>query len=653
MNSVESTADFSQIWEFINENQVGPGVDNGVGNCQGLSDDQLMANLSNGGHQHSHSDPFYYVQHHHHHQQHQHHPNNSNKLSLNDDDLSALLFASSNDQHIDNRKTSTATTTTTSMNSYVHDPLSFLNYSMTNIDNNNKQSALDPNAELNDFLIDFRQNSHDSILANANFTLFNNNNNNNNSEHFLMNHDEQSLRSSASMQNLKKLNEIANQEKIIFVKTEPGSNGSSASGVVASSSLLTPSPSSCSSSPLTEQQPVLMKHLKVEHVEGDLDHKSNILLLVDTQVNKSGGPQSVPMSASSTCSSSTVNSDLNQFNQDDAKAKKRKRKKSNEEETPKKLAKVGAAAEEEEEDDSVANNSATQLSSVVPGSVGLCKICGDRASGYHYGVASCEGCKGFFRRSIQKQMSYKCMKDGNCVILLLNRNRCQHCRFKKCVEMGMSRECVRFSAVNGGGGGGSGGGGGAGVDGTGPDSPTPSKKSVKKSSKKASDEVKAVQSPQVSNQMAETPNLLIQSIETAEKKDEETKPSTTEIIDSAVKQLAICDKILSVAQSHQICCLYTKLKREALLEANLKCKKQLQLSVQTQIGSAELNEDVQRLEMWRCLCALLGPDAPLVVEFAKRIPGSFLFSFLLLMLFLNSELLLKILIERPKLMIFL
>ena len=85
---------------------------------------------------------------------------------------------------------------------------------------------------------------------------------------------------------------------------------------------------------------------------------------------------------------------------------------------------------------------------IVPGSVGLCKICGDRASGYHYGVASCEGCKGFFRRSIQKQMSYKCMKDGACVIILLNRNRCQHCRFKKCIMMGMSRECVRFSSAN-------------------------------------------------------------------------------------------------------------------------------------------------------------------------------------------------------------
>jgi hypothetical protein len=81
--------------------------------------------------------------------------------------------------------------------------------------------------------------------------------------------------------------------------------------------------------------------------------------------------------------------------------------------------------------------------------VGCCRICGDKASGFHYGIASCEGCKGFFRRSIQKQMNYKCTKDGNCIISLANRNRCQHCRFKKCLDMGMSRECVRVSIVRG------------------------------------------------------------------------------------------------------------------------------------------------------------------------------------------------------------
>ena len=37
-----------------------------------------------------------------------------------------------------------------------------------------------------------------------------------------------------------------------------------------------------------------------------------------------------------------------------------------------------------------------------------CAICGDRATGKHYGAASCDGCKGFFRRSVRKKQKYTC-----------------------------------------------------------------------------------------------------------------------------------------------------------------------------------------------------------------------------------------------------
>ncbi|ELU07684.1 hypothetical protein CAPTEDRAFT_168520 [Capitella teleta] len=72
-----------------------------------------------------------------------------------------------------------------------------------------------------------------------------------------------------------------------------------------------------------------------------------------------------------------------------------------------------------------------------------CVVCQDKSSGYHYGVSSCEGCKGFFRRSVQKNMVYTCHKEKICVINKTTRNRCQYCRLQKCLATGMSKEAVR------------------------------------------------------------------------------------------------------------------------------------------------------------------------------------------------------------------
>lgn len=49
--------------------------------------------------------------------------------------------------------------------------------------------------------------------------------------------------------------------------------------------------------------------------------------------------------------------------------------------------------------------------------------------------------QGFFRRSIQKKIEYRCLRDEKCLVIRLNRNRCQFCRFKKCMDVGMSRDC--------------------------------------------------------------------------------------------------------------------------------------------------------------------------------------------------------------------
>ncbi|GFQ65605.1 retinoic acid receptor RXR-alpha-A [Trichonephila clavata] len=79
----------------------------------------------------------------------------------------------------------------------------------------------------------------------------------------------------------------------------------------------------------------------------------------------------------------------------------------------------------------------------LSGSKHLCSICGDRASGKHYGVYSCEGCKGFFKRTVRKDLSYACREDRNCIIDKRQRNRCQYCRYQKCLAMGMKREAVQ------------------------------------------------------------------------------------------------------------------------------------------------------------------------------------------------------------------
>lgn len=67
----------------------------------------------------------------------------------------------------------------------------------------------------------------------------------------------------------------------------------------------------------------------------------------------------------------------------------------------------------------------------------VCMICEDKATGLHYGIITCEGCKGFFKRTVQNRRVYTCVADGTCEITKAQRNRCQYCRFKKCIEQGM------------------------------------------------------------------------------------------------------------------------------------------------------------------------------------------------------------------------
>ncbi|XP_062904356.1 retinoic acid receptor RXR-beta-A isoform X2 [Mobula hypostoma] len=73
----------------------------------------------------------------------------------------------------------------------------------------------------------------------------------------------------------------------------------------------------------------------------------------------------------------------------------------------------------------------------------VCSICGDRSSGKHYGVYSCEGCKGFFKRTVRKDLTYTCRDSKECTVDKRQRNRCQYCRYQKCLATGMKREAVQ------------------------------------------------------------------------------------------------------------------------------------------------------------------------------------------------------------------
>lgn len=70
----------------------------------------------------------------------------------------------------------------------------------------------------------------------------------------------------------------------------------------------------------------------------------------------------------------------------------------------------------------------------------LCPVCGDKVSGYHYGLLTCESCKGFFKRTVQNKKVYTCVAERQCHIDKTQRKRCPFCRFQKCLDVGMKLE---------------------------------------------------------------------------------------------------------------------------------------------------------------------------------------------------------------------
>ncbi|KAM6165513.1 nuclear receptor subfamily 1 group I member 3-like isoform 6-T6 [Erethizon dorsatum] len=71
-----------------------------------------------------------------------------------------------------------------------------------------------------------------------------------------------------------------------------------------------------------------------------------------------------------------------------------------------------------------------------------CVVCGDRATGYNFHALTCEGCKGFFRRTVNKSTGPTCPFAGSCEVSRAQRRRCPACRLQKCLDAGMRRDMI-------------------------------------------------------------------------------------------------------------------------------------------------------------------------------------------------------------------
>ncbi|XP_055603422.1 ecdysone-induced protein 78C isoform X2 [Uranotaenia lowii] len=276
-----------------------------------------------------------------------------------------------------------------------------------------------------------------------------------------------------------------------------------------------------------------------------------------------------------------------------------------------------------------------------------CKVCGDKASGYHYGVTSCEGCKGFFRRSIQKQIEYRCLRDGKCLVIRLNRNRCQYCRFKKCLAVGMSRDSVRYGRVPKKSREAGNNGASAEEMNVCVNSTTPNPVSVMSSCGVSANSTATVVAPPVisasNNLNSNNINNNNNNISTSNKNNNnisnhnnsnsvESMTNCAEISTSTAvvtilpdsltvgfnpPELSIYDIIHCVAQAHRAHSTYTTEQVKELNRISLvNCSEKNNLILQ----SLDTIED-QRIWLWQQYALRITPSVQRIVEFAKRVPG--------------------------------
>ena len=72
-----------------------------------------------------------------------------------------------------------------------------------------------------------------------------------------------------------------------------------------------------------------------------------------------------------------------------------------------------------------------------------CQICGDVANDHiHYGALACYSCRAFFRRCRAKIKLKGVNHNGICDIDIYTRTLCPHCRYQKCLAVGMKPQWV-------------------------------------------------------------------------------------------------------------------------------------------------------------------------------------------------------------------